>query len=78
MSLQKQPRDIYYLATSSGIKVYDLKNNFIGTTTGCTSIAHNGGQDGGSACLEDTDGSSFWIKSNAIFIHGMGLKLTDF
>ncbi len=77
MSLQKQPRDIYYLAKSSGIKVYDLNNNFIGTTTGYTSIAHNGGRYGGSACLEDSDGS-FWIKSNAIFIHGMGLKLTDF
>ena len=51
MSLQKS-RDIYYLATKPGIKVYDLNNNFIGTTTGYTSMAHDGGGNGGSACLE--------------------------
>ncbi len=77
MSLQKS-RDIYYLATKPGIKVYDLNNNFIGTTTGYTSMAHDGGGNGGSACLENPDGSPFWIKSIAVFIHGMGLKLTNF
>jgi len=50
------PVDIYYLAGKKDCKVYDKHNNFVGTTTGYTAIAHNGGKDGGRACLSTPEG----------------------
>ena len=70
------PVDIYYLAGKKDCKVYDKHNNFVGTTTGYTAIAHNGGKDGGRACLSTPEGD-FWIKSIGVLVPGMGIKLTE-
>ena len=70
------PVDIYYLAGKKDCKVYDKHNNFVGTTTGCTAIAHNGGNNGGRACLSTPEGD-FWIKSIGVLVPGMGIKLAE-
>ena len=70
-------KGLYELSTSQGIKVYNKNNEFIGTTTTFTAIAHNGGFDGGSIEIETAPDKFEWITGFGIYIVGMGIKIVD-
>ena len=71
------PKSLYDLSNTHGIKIYDMNNNYIGKTTPFTSIAHNG-KCIGSIEIEKPNGEFEWISGYGVFIVGMGIKVTKY
>ena len=71
------PKSLYDITKTHGIKIYDMNNNYIGKTTSIKSIARNG-KCIGSIEIENPNEEFEWISGYGVFIVGMGIKVIEY
>ena len=70
-------KQIYYVIRSSGIKIYDIHNNFYGESNGFSRIAHTATPSFTGAICIDYNDSCKWIQGKVKYLFNSICVLYD-
>jgi len=70
-------QQIYYVVNTSGIKIYDINNNFYGISNGFSRIAHTATPTFSGAICINYNGNNQWIQGEVKNLYDSNCILYD-